>query len=988
MVSSTGELRQHRLLLRDVLERIDGIKVKIQDMDVGSAQAPIAASLKWIEQSDLIIFLLGRTYGSLVPGQDKSYCEAEWDEARTLNKPCLAFTISDEHPIDSRVLQFVAQDGETLERQSRFREKVERTLTRPHRGFTSPEDLAAMVATAVSNSLRELGRIKASPKARKGSFHPPSPPAPYTPHVYTLSAGRFVGRAREIAMLNTWAETGSDPVFALIGLGGMGKTALAWHWLRQDTPKLEKQFEGVFWWSFYEENAGYPDFLAHALAYCTERSPEAMLRQSVDNNVRELIATLNLRRFLLCLDGLERIMHGYRNFDVGQAASDADVQSEDAGVAGQDVDALFVGHNSKMMAGQRYRRAVDRAGTFLQQVCGVEQSRVLVTSRLRPADLELPDRQFRSGVSTHERMRLSDKDALSLIRSLNVTGSSAAILRIANLIDNHPLTLRVLSGEIKNNKKAGRNLDQWLRIQSGFDPTTLQLVQRKTHILQIALRGLSATQVAALASIAAFRGPAAFEDLCRILIDYGAIVEDEDSVSRLLDELEDRLLVGHDQLTGAYDMHPIIRGLTWRGVGKTAREYIASLHGQHFGGLNASDESAERGLFVLQQMFFSLIELGRYDEAHELIADRIEDLVIKEGRVREVSEMLDTFIVQGDSSSDVVIHGARKEQILHDLCFCYSHGKRTIDAFQYEAISTIGIGINRRNINSNLVYLRNIIVALIGLAHVSDASRLWEVWRADIRPNSEYDLSHMLEVDGLLCLARGEHEAGVQHLLRFIGSEQAGWPPSWLATACGAALKVAEVISGDAPSFGGPTGDNLVNYAYRLAAKHGLVSDHALAAIYRVERGGLASDAREIAIARLQKHVEWARRRRLIQPEVAGLIALTKVALAANAEVAEAAARDLAEMDAFHDDFELQAKSWLAIARYRYATGDERGACLAARRVLWLSLDTRGNSSFVDLDREAQDVLAQISSANFEEPSFEPRPVEIVRQLVDRLPGG
>jgi Domain of unknown function (DUF4062) len=986
MVSSTGELSQHRQYLHDQLSGTQGFKVRIQDLHSGSARSPIALSLKWIDEADLIIFLLGRTYGSIVPGDDRSYCEAEWDEAQRLGKPCLVFPIADEHEISAYVVDAVEKDRETRPRQMRFREKVERTVTRAHRGFKNAADLGSMAITAILDHFQQLEESTSIPNYRGASFLPPEPPAPYIPHVYTLSAGRFVGRSNEISLLNSWATTGTDPVFALIGLGGMGKTALAWHWVREECPKLSKPFDGILWWSFYEENAGYDDFLAHALAYCTSRTPEAMLQQSVDAKLRELVATLNSRRFLLCLDGLERIMYGYRNFDVAQAAADADIENSGSGVADQDLDALFVGHDERMMEGQRHRRAIDRAQTFLEQICGLERSRILITTRLRPADLELPDRQFRSGVSSYAQMRLNDIDALALIRSLGVTGSSSAMLRIANSIDNHALTLRVLVGEIKNNRRAGGHLDTWLRGKTSFDPTKLQLVQRKTHILQIALRGLSANQVAALASMAAFRGPATFDDLSRILVDYGGVVENEDELARLLEQLEGRLLVGHDQNTGAYDMHPIIRGLTWRGIGNKAREYIASLHGEHFGGLRVSEDRPERNLFVLQQMFFSLVELGRYNEAHELITGEMEDLVIKGGKVLEITQMLDALIAPGDARDKLLVTEGRVASLFHDLGFCHSHSKRLIEAFCYDARVVLVQGAHRRPATANVVDLRNVIISMIGLGRVWDAARLWGGWNAKVRGRTGADLVHVHEVEGLLCLARGEHEEGVQKLIKFVGCVRDDWPSSWLATACTGALAAAKCMERLACGFAGASAENMTNAALRIATRHDLANERSIAEIGRIKHEALVSGAKDIAIASLQRQIELARLRRLIQPEISGLNALVEVAIQAKAlEPAGIAARDLAELDALHDDIQLQAESWLTIARYHIANDDQGAARAAAYRVLGLATDPLGHSSFVDLNRDAEAILMHLPMSAVEQRPPEPRADNVVQQLIDRL---
>ena len=151
--------------------------------------------------------------------------------------------------------------------------------------------------------------------------------------------------------------------------------------------------------------------------------------------------------------------------------------------ADRDLDAIFVGHNSRDVAGRRDRTAVDRAGMFLRQICGLPAARLLVTSRLRPADFETRHRQLVGGVTLVDRMHLRDADAIALMRGLGVRGAAGTITRIARSVENHPLTLRVLAGDILYNGRAGHDIDRWIELQPNFNPSGLELIQRKSHIL-------------------------------------------------------------------------------------------------------------------------------------------------------------------------------------------------------------------------------------------------------------------------------------------------------------------------------------------------------------------------------------------------------------------------------------------------------------------------------------------------------------------------
>ena len=61
----------------------------------------------------------------------------------------------------------------------------------------------------------------------------PLPPTPYFAHPYPLQ-DNFTGRVPERELLTAWLTGGGQPVLAVIALGGMGKSALTWAWLRRD----------------------------------------------------------------------------------------------------------------------------------------------------------------------------------------------------------------------------------------------------------------------------------------------------------------------------------------------------------------------------------------------------------------------------------------------------------------------------------------------------------------------------------------------------------------------------------------------------------------------------------------------------------------------------------------------------------------------------------------------------------------------------------
>src|SRR5438045_2633020 len=97
------------------------------------------------------------------------------------------------------------------------------------------------------------------------------PPSPYFAHPYALQEN-FIGRIYEWTMLTEWLMKGTQPLLALVAIGGMGKSALAWIWLQQDVMHYAESTHpvGVLWWSFYEHEASFATFLNCALTYVSQ----------------------------------------------------------------------------------------------------------------------------------------------------------------------------------------------------------------------------------------------------------------------------------------------------------------------------------------------------------------------------------------------------------------------------------------------------------------------------------------------------------------------------------------------------------------------------------------------------------------------------------------------------------------------------------------------------------------------------------------------
>lgn len=63
---------------------------------------------------------------------------------------------------------------------------------------------------------------------------------------------------------------------SVVAIGGMGKSALTWKWLNDIAPLERTDRAGRLWWSFYESDATFENFVIRALAYVSRRGIDAV----------------------------------------------------------------------------------------------------------------------------------------------------------------------------------------------------------------------------------------------------------------------------------------------------------------------------------------------------------------------------------------------------------------------------------------------------------------------------------------------------------------------------------------------------------------------------------------------------------------------------------------------------------------------------------------------------------------------------------------
>ena len=413
----------------------------------------------------------------------------------------------------------------------------------------------------------------------------PTPPAPYFAHPYPLQEN-FTGRLSERKELTEWFTKGTKPMFAYVAIGGMGKSALTWYWLEEDIIKKGLAPEGIIWWSFYDREARFETFLMKAIQYASKGKIDAKEIPSTRDRMETLNTLLSNSRFLLVLDGVERVLRAY------------------AGLGSP-----YQGDEVKEDEKEDYRTCIDpNVGTFLQWLAsGNPKTKTLLTSRLCAKELD-----DIVGCFHKELKELNKEDAVEFFLSQGVKGTRAEIETACEPYGYHPLCLRLLSGMIVQDPKYNGDIVAWTRL----NPLP-KLKPREHHILELAYNSLDPQKQTLISKLSAFRNP----------MDYDSILifnefETEKKFDEALIELVDRGLLLRDAKTNKYDLHPIVRRYCYdmltdkAGVHSQLQDYFATV---------PAPEKVESldDLAPVIELYHHTVNSRRYNEAWHLFYERI-----------------------------------------------------------------------------------------------------------------------------------------------------------------------------------------------------------------------------------------------------------------------------------------------------------------------------------------------------------------------------
>ena len=506
--------------------------------------------------------------------------------------------------------------------------------------------------------------------------HPiPRPPALYAVPPYALTY-KFIGRRQELLDLDAWAAS-NEPAMVYEAIGGMGKSALAWEWLQHHADAHIPGLAGKVWWSFYERGSSVRGFVRHALAYVTEQDEEVYRNTDDWEVTRALVDALRERRFLLVLDGFERILAAYHHLDKAQIRDDR--IEEDLRQCTNPLDAELV----------RY-------------LVNCAPSKILFTSRLMPKALE--------GLVRHHALTgLTPRDAESLARAAGVKGTASFIQDFAALFGSHALVLRVVCGMVNDYAAHPGFFDDWLGDPEAGGALRLEEVDpkhRNAHILEFAIAGLNAKQRQLLARIAVLSDTASYETIC-VISPYASIVE----LHAALKTLGERGLVQWDQQANTYDLHPAVRGVAFEQLEHSDRAGTYKALRDHFAAMPPEDYKRATELDHLKnsiEVFRLLIGAGMLKEAaSHYFGELANSLMYSVGAYGDVVELLEELLHAAGEEPWKALGARPASYMLGALSIALSHTGEVEKARALEA-QTIALDLAERDWVNLSIEIRNL----------------------------------------------------------------------------------------------------------------------------------------------------------------------------------------------------------------------------------------------------------------------------------------
>jgi tetratricopeptide (TPR) repeat protein len=703
-VSSTYlDLKKYRVEVRKAIEENGNEFVGMETFQ-SHTHEPSEFCPERVEECDAFVLLVAYRYGSIPEGEKISITHLEYEHALRNKIPVRVYLTDDEHPWQPK---FIDKNRESIDR---FRTLLLKKHTCSF--FTTPTSLYEKLKSDIEKF----------------------PVRPYIAHPYALQEN-FTGREQERKMLTDWLTGDSHPMLSVIAIGGMGKTALAWYWLIKDISGSDEQPRKIVWWSFYDRESGFGRFLKKAIEYLSDDAVDWDSLESTRDQMEFLYKILCDNRFLLVLDGAERILRTYYN--LGSPYQGDEVKEDERG---------------------DFRSCIEpNCGMFLQWLAsGYPRTKTLLTSRLYPKELDDLE-----GCVKKDLTHLDKEDAVEFFKRQGAKGTRAEIEIACERVGYHPLSLRLLSGMIVHDPKNPGDIQEWMKYN-----LIPELRGKEGHnILELAYDSLDKKKQRFISRFSAFRNPMDY-DAFLIFNEFGS----EEEFNEALLELEERGLLLRDEKHNKFDLHPIVRRYCYDRLKN--KESIHLVLTDYFNYLPIPEkiESLD-DLAPVIELYHHTVRAGRYDEALGLFYVRLhQKLFYRFGAYQTIIELLRTLFPDGEDNLPRLKKEGAQAFTLVLLANSYS-----FSGLSRRAVPLIESQITIREKQSDK---KNLATGLGSLAVVQNSigeinaaeSNLQQVIAVGHEINDDFEEAVGQREHGLLLAFRGKFEESEKELAKALES--------------------------------------------------------------------------------------------------------------------------------------------------------------------------------------------------------------------------
>ena len=152
-----------------VLDAIRRLKLQHDSMEFFGARTsqPLETCLQEVRASDILVVIVGHRYGTIAPGRDISFSQAEYEEGYGLSKPCLIYMRDENVAVLPR---HVERDPTAM----RLLDQWKSTLQLRHTvcTFQDGKGLAVQVAADLARTIHDLEEVARERSAERGPSGP------------------------------------------------------------------------------------------------------------------------------------------------------------------------------------------------------------------------------------------------------------------------------------------------------------------------------------------------------------------------------------------------------------------------------------------------------------------------------------------------------------------------------------------------------------------------------------------------------------------------------------------------------------------------------------------------------------------------------------------------------------------------------------------------------------------------------------------------